>query len=47
MTDQSKAWRQQSQWAFPVVDAEQDDCDREDCDPNEAKHQPAEMEGAA
>jgi hypothetical protein len=43
MLDQSKAWRTQSMWAFPAVDAEQDDCDREDDDPNEDKQQPAEM----
>jgi hypothetical protein len=43
MTDQSKAWRTQSLWAFPEVDAEQDDCDSEDADPNEAKLQPLEM----
>ena len=43
MTDQSKAWRQQSLWAFPEVDGEQDDCDREDDDPNEAKEQPLEL----
>jgi hypothetical protein len=33
MTDQSKSWRQ-SLWDIPAVDAEQDDCDREDDDPN-------------
>ena len=47
MTDQSKAWRQQSLWAFPAVDAEVDDCDREEDDPDEAKQQPPEMEGVA
>jgi hypothetical protein len=35
MTNQDKAWRQQSLWAFPAVDAEQDDADREDDDPRE------------
>jgi hypothetical protein len=29
MTDQSKAWRTQSVWAFPGVDAEQDTADDE------------------
>ena len=29
MTDQDKAWRQQSLWAFPAIDAEQDDTDAE------------------
>lgn len=43
MADQSKAWRRQGLWAFPVVDGEADDCDREDDDPNEAKQQPPEM----
>ena len=43
MMDQSKSWRTQSLWAFPAVDAEQDDCDREDDDPNEDKQQPPEM----
>jgi hypothetical protein len=43
MTDQSKSWRTQSTWAFPAVDAEQDDCDREDDDPNEDRQQPPEM----
>jgi hypothetical protein len=43
MTDQSKSWRTQTIWAFPAVDAELDDADREDCDPNEAKDQPLEM----
>ena len=47
MTDQSKAWRTQSLWAFPAFDGEVDDCDREDCDPDEAKQQPPEMGGAA
>ena len=47
ITDQSKAWRQQSLWAFPAVDAEADDCDREEDDPDEAKQQPPEMEGVA
>jgi hypothetical protein len=41
MTNQEKSWRTQSMWAFPAVDAEQDDCDREDCDPDECKLQPA------
>lgn len=35
MTDQDKAWRTQSLYAFPAVDGEQDDCDREDDDPAE------------
>jgi hypothetical protein len=43
MTDQSKAWQQRSEWAFLACDAEQDDCDREDDDPNEAKRHPPEM----
>lgn len=43
MTNQEKSWRTQSPWAFPAVDAEQDDCDREDDDPNEDKQQPPEM----
>jgi hypothetical protein len=43
MTNQEKSWRVQSLWAFPAVDAEQDDYDREDDDPNEAKQQPPEM----
>ena len=47
MTDQSKAWRTQSLWAFPKVDAELDDCDRKDADPDRAKQQPPEMGGAA
>ena len=47
MTDQERSWRTQSLWAFPAVDAEQDDCDREDCDPDEEKLQPPEMGGAA
>ena len=47
MTNQEKSWRTQSIWAFPAVDAEQDDCDREDVDPDEAKQQPPEMGGAA
>jgi hypothetical protein len=47
MIDQSKAWRTQSLWAFPEVDAEVDDCDGEDADPDECKLQPPEMGGAA
>ena len=47
MTDQSKSWRQVSIWAFPEVDGEVDDCDREDCDPNEEKQQPPQMEPGA
>ncbi len=47
MVDQDKAWRTQSLWAFPAVDGEVDDCDREDCDPSEDKQQPPEMGGAA
>ena len=47
MINQNKAWRTQSLWAFPAVDAEQDDCDREDDDPNEERDQPPEMGGAA
>jgi hypothetical protein len=47
ITDQDKAWRQQSLWAFPAIDGEQDDADREDDDPNEAKQQPPEMGGVA
>ena len=44
MMDQSKAWRTSgSLWAYPPLDAEVDDCDREDDDPNEAKQQPLEM----
>jgi hypothetical protein len=43
LMNQEKSWRQQSLWAFPAVEGEVDDCDREDCDPNEAKQQPAEM----
>lgn len=43
MTDQERSWRQQSLWAFPAVDGEQDDCDREDDDPDELKLQPAVM----
>ena len=38
-----KAWRTQSLRAFPEVDGELDDCDREDADPDEAKQQPPEM----
>jgi hypothetical protein len=30
-------------WAYPTVDGEQDDCDREDDDPRELKLQPAVM----
>jgi hypothetical protein len=41
--DQSRSWRTQSLWAFPAVDAEQDDCDREDDDANEDKQQQPEM----
>jgi hypothetical protein len=47
MTDQSKAWRQCSVWAYPTLDGEQDDCDGEDADPDEEKQQPPEMGGAA
>jgi hypothetical protein len=48
MTDQSKSWRTcGSVWAFPEVDGEVDDADREDDDPNEAKQQPPELGGAA
>lgn len=47
MVDQSKAWRRVSIWAFPEVDGEVDDCDREDCDPDEDKQLPPEMGGAA
>jgi hypothetical protein len=43
MMNQDKAWRTQSLWAFPAVDGEVDDCDREDDDPNEEKQQPPEM----
>lgn len=43
MIDQSKSWRTQSLWAFPEVDGEVDDCDREDADPDEAKQQPLAM----
>jgi hypothetical protein len=41
MTDQGKAWRQTFYAVYSGVDAEQDDCDREDDDPGEAKQQPA------
>ena len=47
MTDQSRSWRQAGLWACPELDAEQDDCDHEDADPDEAKQQPTEMDGAA
>jgi hypothetical protein len=47
MPDQDKSWRQVSIWAFPEIDGEVDDCDREDCDPDEHKQQPPEMGGAA
>lgn len=43
MTDQTKSWRQAGLWVVPSVDAEQDDCDREDDDPDEAKQQAPEM----
>lgn len=43
MTDQTHAWRGGNY----DPDAEVDDCDREDCDPDEAKQQPPEMGGAA
>ena len=44
MIDQSKAWRTSgSLWAYPPLDAEVDDSDREDCDPDECKLQPAVM----
>jgi hypothetical protein len=43
MIDQSKSWRTQSLWAFPEVDGEVDDCDREDADRDEAKQRPLEM----
>jgi hypothetical protein len=43
MTNQDKAWRTQSLWAFPEVDGEVDDADREDDDPDEAKQQTTEM----
>ena len=29
-------------WAFRAIDGEVDDCDREDCDPDEAQQQPPE-----
>lgn len=45
MTDQEKSWRTHSLWAFPAPDGEVDDCDREDCDPDEDKQQPPEMGG--
>jgi hypothetical protein len=32
MTNQEKAWRQRSLWAFPAVDGEQDDADSEESD---------------
>jgi hypothetical protein len=35
MTNQDKSWRRTSLWAFPAVDGEQDDADREDSDPAE------------
>lgn len=52
MTDQSKSWRKVERdtdiYGYSGgVDLEQDDCDFEDCDPNEAKQQPPEMGGAA
>jgi hypothetical protein len=40
MANQEKAWKQ---YGFHAVDAEQDDCDREDDDPKEAKQQLPEM----
>jgi len=43
MTDQGKAWRQTFYAVYSGVDGEQDDCDREDDDPGEAKQQPPEM----
>lgn len=43
MVDQTKSYRLGS---FDV-DAEQDDCDREDADPDEAQYQPLDMGGAA
>ena len=33
-------WRTQSLCAFPAIDGEVDDCDREDCDPDESQQQP-------
>jgi hypothetical protein len=44
MADQTKSWQTRSPW---VVDIEQDDCDREDDDPNEDKQQPPEMSPCA
>jgi hypothetical protein len=44
MTNQEKAWRTQSLYAYPAVDGEHDDCDSEDADPDECKLQPAEMQ---
>ena len=40
MTNQDKAGRTQSFWAFPAIDGGVDDCDRDDCDPDEDKQQP-------
>jgi hypothetical protein len=39
ITDQTRAWRS----GVHFLDAEQDDCDREDDDPDEEKQQPLEM----
>ncbi len=47
MINQEKSWRQRGLCDFPAVDAEVDDCDREDDDPDEAKQQPPEMGGTA
>ena len=40
MTNQDNAWRTQSLGAFPAVDGEVDDCDREDADLDECNLQP-------
>lgn len=47
MVNQEKSNRVVSLWAYPPLDAEQDDCDAEDDDPNEEKQQPPTMGGAA
>jgi hypothetical protein len=44
MADQSKSWRTSNVfWINPGSDLEQEDCDREDADPDEGKQQPPVM----
>lgn len=47
MVNQEKSYRQSSVWAFLPIDGEQDDCDREDDDPNEERQQAMEMSPCA